>query len=576
MKNRIKISLLAFFSLLSMAFFVSPAKAFTYSDIIGYFPMDFNSSGALEMVSNKYLDKTGTASDTYRSSTFGTSTLIQNNGSITASHFFASSTSGMTNSFSPVDGEDFSVSFWRKKNADPAVEAHLISMNYTGGTNFSFHQQGTAENLQYISIDLDHTGTRQWTSTYPIDNTGTNWNNWIITGTWGDPLSFNIYLDGVQQTGNWNNSTSYTTTACNSIYCFEIGARGNGYGFNGYLDDVGYFSKKLTAQDISDLQTQTIAQVAAISANVFSVDYMDFTDNALISVPQGTVITNYPSSGQVLGHCENEGDAILYQHSNLPFYVSWANAVAQSGNSINCQYSTAVGHESELIWYSNVVFNYGTNIICFQATTNWDEDLDTYDLVGSPACLTTVVSAGTNTAGTAYSTSSVYSTLGQIDAYDLACSATEWADTSWWTQIRCSTFYSLLYIPIGVVNFGMTSISYLTGLVSNIFPFNLAFQIYDSWDDSSVGGLPSALSYFDQGDANGNFYIYVPSAWSGGATTSVLVFGEGITGGNTLMDNFFAGIRAISTYLMWAGFIYFIYAFGKKIYEESIGDNDKN
>jgi hypothetical protein len=268
--------ILTFFllSLLFLFFFPNITNAFSSADILGYFKMETNTLGTKEYFSNTpidyniLLDKTGVASTS--EGMFNNAQYLYNTGGSSALHWFSSSTVAFYNDFCSIStSSDFSISFWYKKGTSTlTIEGHVISMNYTGGTNITFHHQGVAENLDTLSINLDSTGTREWTSASDVF-TDTNWHQYVLSGTWGSLGStMHVYKDNAEISGSWNNSSPKNMVCDNSLYTFEIGARGNQYGIEGYVDDVAYYNKILSNDERILLQTNSIEDILNFVAGI--------------------------------------------------------------------------------------------------------------------------------------------------------------------------------------------------------------------------------------------------------------------------------------------------------------------
>jgi len=172
----------------------------------------------------------------------------------------------------------------------------------------------------------------------------------------------------------------------------------------------------------------------------------------------------------------------------------------------------------------------------------------------------------------ATSTQSIFGT----SAHDLACSSEDWIEaassTDWfnWTSIRCRGAETFLNIVYKIVDVARSAVIGLGDIMKNLFPFSLVVSFSDCWQSSASSTLPVELSFLDITDEAGDAYITIPAEWTGTASSSqVAVWGTSVfTPPGSALASFFAGIRTLSKYLMWALFIFGIYKLGKKAYEE--------
>jgi len=153
-----------------------------------------------------------------------------------------------------------------------------------------------------------------------------------------------------------------------------------------------------------------------------------------------------------------------------------------------------------------------------------------------------------------------------LNAYNTACSAAEWADSSWWTQLRCYTVATILGVPIAITDWLKTVITSMGNALITIFPFNIITNFISSWNASATTALPDNLSWFNVGDTNGNIYLD-PIAGFLGTSSPMLIWGPALfgSGQNTALAAFLANFRNLTTYILWIGFIWFIYDIARGI-----------
>lgn len=167
-------------------------------------------------------------------------------------------------------------------------------------------------------------------------------------------------------------------------------------------------------------------------------------------------------------------------------------------------------------------------------------------------------------------TTTVLNLFGKT-ADEMACTEEEWeaaaSSTSFFNfgALKCNSV-STFYTSINTISNVMRgAFDLLVGMVKNIFPFNVAYQIKTAWDNSATMNLPEDLSYIDIADSEGNLSLTIPAEWTGtGTSTSAVVFGKAAWD-NTAMDSFFYAIRAFSVYIMGFWFFMRMFEIGKKL-----------
>jgi len=168
------------------------------------------------------------------------------------------------------------------------------------------------------------------------------------------------------------------------------------------------------------------------------------------------------------------------------------------------------------------------------------------------------------------------STSGFLDlnTHDMACSVESWANDNVFIKIGCSIKkfgLDVLVFPAIVMEKTINSFSIL---VKNIFPFNIAFSIKTAWDNSEGKNTPADLMWLLPLNENGDITLNLPPNWTKGATTSVVIFGDTIfKNEGTPADKMFKNIRALSTYLLWGGFLWGIYKLAIEFNEDEIKNN---
>lgn len=178
-----------------------------------------------------------------------------------------------------------------------------------------------------------------------------------------------------------------------------------------------------------------------------------------------------------------------------------------------------------------------------------------------------------------YSASTTIASLfGDKSSHDLACSVSDWAeaDTAGFfnlIRLKCSVFEGTIELfkttSQGISNIVDNAISGFGAVLSNLFPFNIPYNIVTSFNNSKAE-LPLSLIYFDQFDANNAISIKIPKQWTGEPTDMVVpIFGKTVLAPtNTPEGNFFEGVRAFSVYAIWFLYIKYMWEFAIKIKDE--------
>jgi len=169
------------------------------------------------------------------------------------------------------------------------------------------------------------------------------------------------------------------------------------------------------------------------------------------------------------------------------------------------------------------------------------------------------------TSSTTFSTSTIH---------DMVCSADEWANGNWWTVISCNIAEMVWRVGGKLSDLAKLTADKVKLGFAILFPFNVPINIYNSWNDSVNQPLPTGLTYISNFiDSSGNLTIHIPNDFkTQSSTTPVVIFGESVfrepEGG--ALDLFFGFIRSLSTYLIWGAFIFAIWNFGQRVYDDLI------
>lgn len=215
--------------------------------LVSYWKLDEASGNAADSVGSNTLTNTGTA-------TFSTGVI--NNAAYCAS----ASTQYFTITDAAQSGLDLSTDFtlagWFYL-ADTTVDTALITKT-NGGANQSYYMYTNMSGKIFVDISQDGTQTaakyhRQQTDSIAIASNAT-W--YYVAATF--VLSTNttvIYLNGSSVPSSVGFGTGITTSIFNSTAPFRISGDGvdPGWKLNGRVDEVGVWSRALSASEISQL-----------------------------------------------------------------------------------------------------------------------------------------------------------------------------------------------------------------------------------------------------------------------------------------------------------------------------------
>ncbi len=157
----------------------------------------------------------------------------------------------------------------------------------------------------------------------------------------------------------------------------------------------------------------------------------------------------------------------------------------------------------------------------------------------------------------------------------MACSEEDWTRQDNYlgfslTRFACSTKKWIIDLSLSPVNWIDGAMNNAKKVLLNIFPFNFVNGIYTAWKDSENINQDNNF-LFASLDNNGDIYLEIPDSWQGNGETEILVFGNSIFKYNDKTTAFFSGVRATSTYLLWAMFFLLVYNLMFKIWNIIIG-----
>jgi len=251
----------------------------------------------------------------------------------------------------------------------------------------------------------------------------------------------------------WNNTA---TAIHNSDQGFFVGTLSDAQNyinfFDGSIDDLAIINRNLTTDEIDELALETPSP----EMNITKINYNADGGSYWTTNTTGETLYTYTPQGTYLsGDCSTAGSQIVWQKSNLPFYITPENAWNQSPTSA-CYYST---YYQKNIFELRVPASFGYNNFCVAEIDNWD-NLDqngsftassTFDYLGTYDCANWYFNLPTTT----FTTSSIEwdswfatgtaSSSANLTAHSLACSTEDWEDTAWWVELRCQSVETLFF-----------------------------------------------------------------------------------------------------------------------------------
>ena len=222
--------------------------------LTNYWKLDESSGNAIDVVGGNTLTNTST---TY-------STGIINNGAV----FNGSSSKLISSSY--VSGTSWTINFWIYKTDATSYQIPIcqdIVTTNNRGWIFNFNNTGK------IWIDaFNDSGTMYETSTTAVAYSATTWT--MVTGTWNTSTNkMTIYKNGI-----FGADVAITGNAEQTSIPMSLGMQNSGtpgYWFAGSLDEVGFWSRALSAAEITSLYNSGVGlqfpnNFYDIRTNIFS------------------------------------------------------------------------------------------------------------------------------------------------------------------------------------------------------------------------------------------------------------------------------------------------------------------
>jgi len=489
----------------------------------------------------------------------------------------------------------FSFSFGlTAKATEETFYSETSSNDYVGsaGEQSGFRFEASEDNITRIDIQIDYTGTASGNLTLElceIESLTSDTGCVALTSTStslaysGGPYPDNEWL-------SWVLNDQYTTTPGSAYKVWFVVPGGGAIhmsALTGSNDD--YFACNDADTYVacyvgSKVPTAELYYEATLSC---PWGFIEVGEECVINDAYGLFFFQNPYT------CDRQSTCRINYAYSETFFTPYDYISIYQYDDLNSAQKTLIGTTS-IINFSSFGKRDGQSYFTLTGTSTLS-GLTYYDIVGNVA---EYWNAGTGTTTPATTTIPyvVVVDWGEIPIYDwsdiigdeststenllglntreLACSEEDWTATSSFlglnmTKTLCSSKKWLLDIGIGpAVWLGDKTRAIGRGL-ANTFPFGIMKYIKDSWEDSASATLPDSIYFFGLVDQSGNVYLTPPATWTDDTQQSVIIWGPAIwEQENQDLADILTGIRTLTKYLLWAGFLLGIYITGKKVYEE--------
>ena len=191
--------------------------------------------------------------------------------------------------------QPYTMSAWLYRNADTSTWQMIYDGYYASGGSSDWH----------CIMGLDYNGGNYRMAT--MDNSGSNWHYSslnVTANTWHHCVwsittaKKKWYLNGVKQE---NTSTTFTTSGGNQ-YHRMFHRHSNEYGFRGFADQVCFWEKEISDQEVTDLYNSG-------NGNAFSASTANATGN--FTCPAITAGSSTTKMGAVITYQDNAGTNAL-------------------------------------------------------------------------------------------------------------------------------------------------------------------------------------------------------------------------------------------------------------------------
>lgn len=175
-----------------------------------------------------------------------------------------------------ISANAFTMSAWIKQRTALSSGAFDMYVSFTRASDKSNIYLGYYNNAGTMQLYSSRTkiGVSQATSVYNTDIGTSEFHHMAVT--WDDSL-LNLYLDGsLVATSSSSGAGTGTTVDCLTIgdYPSDNGNCSSAYGYyaSAFIDDLAFFDRTLTAQEISDIYNGTAAATVSPVANIINFE----------------------------------------------------------------------------------------------------------------------------------------------------------------------------------------------------------------------------------------------------------------------------------------------------------------
>ena len=387
------------------------------SNLVAWYPFCGNSN-----------DMSGNGNNSASNSASLTSDRFGNSNS---AYSFNNSSIVINNTFYDNSWANYSISLWFLTNNISQSSQTLVNTIPHDGESLSFNHENVSLNSRVSHWKTATVGVHAW-STFggqgnPFNNTNIFNNNWYMVTVTKSGDTYDYYINGVFD------KTTDVSEEQSGIAGMRFGSIGGGESLNGKLDDIGFWNKTLTPQEIQDLYSST-------SGNSTLIWSTGETTDSIIVTPNLTTTYSVNQNGST--------DSIIV-------------TVNPSTTS-----STAIIECDTFTWNGT---NYTTSgVYTFLSTnTNGCDSTATLNLTINPSTTTsntTQIECDSYTwNGQAYAASGTY-TYGTINVNGCDSTATlnltiNYSSSSTDSQVACDTYFwnGTSYLATGVYTFVTTN-----------------------------------------------------------------------------------------------------------------------
>jgi len=202
---------------------------FPINGIVAYYKFDGNAA-----------DETGNHNGSIHGATF------DSNGKVNGCYNFDGVNNYIDSNYSPSNLTELSISFWLKPECNPPSSAQYVIASTSGGSHDLGLRYVLPNNTIRGKVRTDSGSAYAYTDAIP----DTNWHH--IVFTWKQDGAARIYLDGslCDMSGAYDETNTYIDLFIGAVN--EGGSLGP-YCFNGGIDEVGFWERELSSEEVSEL-----------------------------------------------------------------------------------------------------------------------------------------------------------------------------------------------------------------------------------------------------------------------------------------------------------------------------------